>query len=409
VTTALADDRAVSHRDELLDPKAVGEVISERLARDGRPVEGCERVRATYRFGESLRVLHRVDVDGHTFHVAARTFSPDRLDGVARRVRERAVPTDPLEPVVAVPELGAVFWTFPNDRKLVSLPALPATVAAMLGRAPSLRLAAYAPEKSAAVLCADDAGRPLAYAKLYADGAGATAARLHTELAGSLAGSAAAPRLPGILGYSISTRTLVVEPVEGVPVSDRDHFRAFGAALATVHGLAAPPGLARFERLLPPRLQRAARLVGAARPDVAGAARGLAERLVRSRGRSSEEPSVLHGDVHPKNALVDDGRITLIDLDQLAAGPAAEELGSALARLEYRHVTTGLDDGLADALLDGYAAVRDLPSPQALAWSTAAALLSERALRSVSRVRPEGLESLDALLVRAETILDEAP
>jgi hypothetical protein len=402
VTPPLAHDPAVRHRDALLDPGAVADVIAERLVCNGGAVVGCERVRATYRYGDSLRVLHRVEVDGDTFHVAARTFPPGRLNRLERQLLERAVATDPLRPAAAVRELGALFWTFPNDRKLASLPELPATVADILGRPASLRLAAYAPEKSAVVLCADDSDTPLAYAKLYADETGARAPQLHAHLAAGLARTTAAPRLPQAIGYS--ARTLVVEPADGVPVAETEGFRAFGAALATLHGLVAPPGLPRFERLLPGRLERAARLVGAARPDVREAARGLAQTLVGADGGGGGS-SVLHGDVHPKNALAADGRITLIDLDQLAAGRPAEELGSALAGLEYRRLTVRADGTLGDALLDGYASVRSLPSSRALAWSTAAALLSERALRAVARIRPEGLHSLEALIARADELL----
>jgi Ser/Thr protein kinase RdoA (MazF antagonist) len=252
------------------------------------------------------------------------------------------------------------------------------------------------------VLFADDWDRPLAYAKLYADETGARAPQLHAHLAAGLARTTAAPRLPQAIGYS--ARTLVVEPADGVPVAETEGFRAFGAALATLHGLVAPPGLPRFERLLPGRLERAARLVGAARPDVSEAARGLAQTLVGADGGGGGS-SVLHGDVHPKNALAADGRITLIDLDQLAAGRPAEELGSALAGLEYRRLTVRADGALGDALLDGYASVRSLPSSRALAWSTAAALLSERALRAVARIRPEGLHSLEELIARADELL----
>jgi Ser/Thr protein kinase RdoA (MazF antagonist) len=111
--------------------------------------------------------------------------------------------------------------------------------------------------------------------------------------------------------------------------------------------------------------------------------------------------------VHPKNALLGDGEIALIDLDQVAAGPPAAELGSALAGLEYRRVAEGADDPLGDALLAGYATVRPLPPSRAIVWQTAAALLVERAVRTVSRVRPEGLERLRELLERSHAILGE--
>ena len=57
------------------------------------------------------------------------------------------------------------------------------------------------------------------------------------------------------------------------------------------------------------------------------------------------------------------------------------------------------------ALLDGYAAVRDLPARDELDWHVAAALLTERALRAVNRIRPDGLVHLGAVLADARAVL----
>ena len=45
--------------------------------------------------------------------------------------------------------------------------------------------------------------------------------------------------------------------------------------------------------------------------------------------------------------------------------------------------------------------MREPPSARSLAWHTAAALLAERALRAVTRVRPDGLERLDEIIAAA--------
>src|SRR4051795_12042309 len=60
---------------------------------------------------------------------------------------------------------------------------------------------------------------------------------------------------------------------------------------------------------------------------------------------------------------------------------------------------------LQRALLDGYASLRELPDAHALHWHVAAAMLSERALRSVNRIRPEGLVHLGAVLADARASL----
>jgi len=406
--TALAPDPAVPRRDALLDEDTVAAVIASRLVQDGAELRRCERVRATYRFGDGLRVLHRVEVEGRAFPVGARTFPPERLERMHAAGLAEAVPTEPLRPVAASPELGALLWTFPNDRKLAPVRELPAVIEELLGMRPaSTALVAYAPEKSATVACLGADGAPVAYAKTHAPDSGVADAAIQAALAEQAAGDAVPLRLPGVLGHSDAARTLVVEPLAGAPVTDPAGFRAFGAGLAALHELDPPAGLPTFARFQPERIGRAARSIERARPDVGGAAHALAAALLARLPRD-DDVCVLHGDVHPKNALLGDEGIGLIDLDQVAAGPSAADLGSALAGLEYRRLAEGADDDSSAALLAGYATVRPLPARGSIAWHTAAALLAERALRSVTRVRPEGLRRLRELLERGQAILGEA-
>jgi hypothetical protein len=62
--------------------------------------------------------------------------------------------------------------------------------------------------------------------------------------------------------------------------------------------------------------------------------------------------------------------------------------------------------GLSRALLSGYAELQATPDAAAIRAHTAAALLAERSLRVVTRVRPEGLQRLPALLAAAREALE---
>src|SRR5262249_47394971 len=154
-----------------------------------------------------------------------------------------------------------------------------------------------------------------------------------------------------------------------------------------------------------------AELIGRARPDVSVAAGRLAEELTADVPPEGETVC-LHGDVHPKNALTQGRRIALIDLDQAGLGPAAADLGSALAGPRYNHPVAdeaARGERVQQALLDGYADGRELPDEDELRWHVAAALLSERALRAVNRVRPDGLAHLGAVLSDARAALRGEP
>jgi aminoglycoside phosphotransferase len=419
-TVALAPDPAVPGRDVLLDAGEMADRLSLLMGADGPvDVDRYDRGRVKYRVGGSLRVVHEIEVAGRRRIVASRTFRGGRAEEVYERALQTARPVGPLRGVAYDPELDAVFWTFPNDRKIATLAALvPGTdvVSRLLGR-PVARtlLAAYAPEKAATAACFDDlAGRPVAYAKVFADDAELAASlRAHAAVFDALGTGSSALRVPAVLGWSDEERILVVEAVEGRRVDTLrgpehvEAMRRFGAALATLHTLPVPAGVEPFRRLEPARQAPAAELIGLARPDVAAAAARLADELVAD-APAPAEPVCLHGDVHLKNGLMQARRIALIDLDQVGTGPAAADLGSAMAGIRFHSLVadeTARGARLQRALLDGYASLRELPDAHALRWHVAAAMLSERALRSVNRIRPEGLVHLGAVLADARASL----
>lgn len=421
-TVALAPDPRLPQRDLLLDEREVARRLSASLGLRGRlQVNACERVRAKYRVGQSLRVLHRVRVEGRDYTIAARTFNAGESRRAYERAAHSAVECAPLRAVLRDAELETIFWTFPNDRKLAGLDVLrevPPELARLF--APEWthsRVVAYAPEKCATAQCLDEGSRVVAYAKVYAGDEGRQVFRTYRELGRRLKSGSATLMLPRALAYDDARRTLLLEPVEGSRVADLDAeelprgYRQLGAALAALHNLRAPEGLHAFERLTPARVRRAACVIGAVRPDVRREAPALAAELERRYETNAAPRVCLHGDVHPKNFIARGGALALIDLDQCAVGDAAADLGSLLASLTYADITSGASQPsaktLGEAFLSGYASARVLPSSCSLRLHTAAALLAERSLRAVNRVRPEGLARLRELLAAASDVLRE--
>lgn len=420
----MAPDPRLPQRDLLLDEREVARRLSASLGLKGRlAVSACERVRTKYRVGDSLRVLHRVRVEGRDYTVAARAFAA----GCSRRAYERAarsaVECAPLRAVLHDAEIETVFWTFPNDRRLTGLRALreaSAGLARMTEPAwTHTRVVAYAPEKCATAQCLDEESRVVAYAKVYAGDEGRRIFKTYLALGRQLKPEpgGAALMLPRALAYDDTHRTLLLEPVEGQRIADlgaeelpRGYYR-LGAVLAALHSLRVPEGLPAFERLTPARVKQAGLLVGTARPDLRQEACDLAEALSGGYERRPEPRVCLHGDVHPKNAVARGDSFTLIDLDQCGAGDPAADLGSLLAGLAYADITGGAapssSRALGEAFLSGYESVRTLPPPHSIRWHTAAALLAERTLRAVNRVRPEGLACLRELLAAASEVLRE--
>jgi aminoglycoside phosphotransferase (APT) family kinase protein len=416
----LAGDVLLPQRDLLLNARDVTRRLSSLLgARRPIAIDTCERVRVKYRFGESLRVLYRIIAAGRPYIVAARAFPAGR----SGRAYERAVGiaptcTGPLRAVALDAELDTVFWTFPNDRRIDGLRTLtdiPAELTEIVPGWTRSHVVAYAPEKCATAQCLDAASKVLAYAKVYAGGEGRRVFSLYEALKRNLPPRATGLSLPRALSYAETHRVLLLEAIEGERIAELDGaallkgYSRFGAALATLHGLALPDGLHAFKRLDVEHICHAALVIGQARPDVRRVAIDLAAALTLSHNSLDEPRVCLHGDVHAKNGLLSGDRFTLIDLDQAATGHPAADLGSLLASLTYSRFTGQLDPSqereMAHAFLNGYAAVRSLPAPDSLRWHIAAALLAERAVRAVNRVRIEGLNCLGELLDEAQKIL----
>ena len=399
----LAPDPDLPQRDLLLDDQQMAARLSWLVG--AGQIDGWEKQRIKYRIGESLRVLYRLCVNGRVHLIATKAFAESYAPGVGRFSEHRSAQFYDAN-------IRAAFWTFPNDRKIKHLSLLhaqPQTLSSVLaGNWHKSECVAYVPEKCATVRCLDREGQIIAYAKMYAAEEVQSLRQTYLQLA------SACRHVVKPLEYSEPHQLLLLEAVAGCRICDLtdknlgDGFAGLAQALASLHSVPILPQLPRFRRHDPERLRKCARIIGSARRDVASVVNDLNDQLHSN--FPAEEPLVcLHGDVHPKNGIALNGLVTLIDLDQCGAGPAAADLGSMLALLHYNWriglITRRKERELASAFLDAYRSSRQLPAQSSLNWHTAAALLSERALRSVNRIRPEGLYRLAQLLNDAREIL----
>ena len=159
---ALAPDPALPARDALLDEGLMGEPL-RRLGADGdADISRCTLVRVNYQVGKSLRALFRIAVAGTEHIVAVRMVRTGRSADLYVQAAKCERPSARLRGIVHLPELECVAWVFPNDRKIATLTPLlegsaPMACGPMVLRR-QVRVAAYAPEKSATLAYVDDAG-----------------------------------------------------------------------------------------------------------------------------------------------------------------------------------------------------------------------------------------------------------
>ncbi len=418
-TPALAPDRLLPQRDELLDPSAVTARLSELGLLNG-PVVGASLIRAKYRLGESLRVVWRLRCSGG-----------DPLIVTARAYAEGAGPSSLAAPAasdnrfgVPDPRWRARWWVFPHDRRLPQAARLTTADPALaeqlgLGNWVASEVAEYAPERSLTVRALAADGAAVAYLKAYAPGTvdvDRLAARY--ELVSRWFARRPGLATPEVLGSApgvLALQALAGRPWAAADDAGNHHLHRLGQAIAHLHELpvAATAGLcSTFSRLRADRIVTSAELVAKARPDVAEAVTAVARRLAIRPAAS--EIVLLHGDCHPGNAILGSGPppvpIGLIDLDQAGLGQPACDVASLLATIQLGTLMDEHDAStaasLSAAFLDGYRQRRELPAATNLRWHLAAALLVERAIRAVNRVHTARLAHLPAIIDLATTVLD---
>ncbi|MDW3177442.1 MAG: aminoglycoside phosphotransferase family protein [Acidimicrobiia bacterium] len=383
--TGFAHDPALPTRDLVLDTNHMREEFCEVF---DTSFETCERVRTKYRVSESLRATYRLEAEGAETIVSLRCHAIGSSPGPSHSAKR-------------LPRFNALAWTFPDDRKLDTLrhfvheQALRGRVAGLV--IDEIERVSYAPEKAATFRCFHD-GRTIGYAKIYRDDDHRLSADKYRHLQPLLLANGV--RAPELIWTDDTLRQVMISPVAGSTIAERyeaGDWHLLGVGLARLHRIPAPEFLGPFQRVARGWLKTAIEVIGAARPDVRELLDELGSVLEETRVTNVGLPSVLlHGDVHAKNVLIDErGQLGFIDLDQASSGPAMAELGSLVAALR---LDTSLDTAQrADAerqLLAGYTQEdSDLYSPS-LAWHIAAAIVGERLLRAVNRVRIETLRDL---------------
>jgi hypothetical protein len=422
-------DLALPHLAQALDVVAMGEVFGDAVRMHGAHVESCRAEHIKYRPSRNCSLAYRLQLrdtaTNRVFEqrVVARLCSSD--DAVRRAARASAVvlAASPAGPALRLfPALDMLTWWWPNDPKLAAprvladaralrelvLPEVVAALSAGRGTLADyhVEIAQYVPEHR---LCArvdlywHDHGEQVTqtvYAKASREPDGAAAHAILRDLQASEAWRGGRLRTPRAVLWQPRFDLQWQQAVPGHALQDLSLAEAerlavpLGTQLAALHGTAV-----QISRTLTPQSART-RLVEACEilACVLPGSRGTLQRTVAILstwldGLAGAPAVTLHGDLHPRNILVDGGQLAFIDLDGLQRGPAVLELGGWIAGSMYRAL---LDDAAPtresaawQALLDAYAGAGGaMPGPHDLALTTAWNLLCERAWRCVVNLKP---------------------
>jgi Ser/Thr protein kinase RdoA (MazF antagonist) len=144
---------------------------------------------------------------------------------------------------------------------------------------------------------------------------------------------------------------------------EADDLVRVGEALAELHGQKPRPEFRLLGRHVD-RLGAIGDYLARLLPELQSDLVTLGGSLTRNLGDTNAKV-LTHGDLHPHQILLDDGRVSLIDLDRLSLADGRFDLGNLLAHLEFERFAAG--DGVdmkwaAEALLDGYARRAGIPA-----------------------------------------------
>jgi hypothetical protein len=447
-TPALPADPMLPQLAQALDPLTMAQVFGAELG--GLTVQGCEIDSVKYRPRRNGSVLYRLLLrderrgaqrGAFEQRIAVRVCSGgDSAQRHRKACARRTAPSAAGPALSHWPALDMVAHWLPNDAKLDALAllcdddalrrrSLGEVVSALTGGRGRLvdhrtRIVQVVPELR---VCArvelylqDEAGAPATQHTLYAkadiERSGAATHAVMRALRSSAAQADRRLCTPEPLLWQVSTglhwqlaepgvALQDAAPLIGVAASAR-----VGAQLAALHATAAPTPHTLDIDTLRAQTRRAAELLTLVEPAWQPLIARLVQRLETGAAALAREGAVtLHGDLHPRNILVDGARLAFIDLDSVHAGPAVIELGGWVADMLYRAVLDGMPLQrtapswraflAAHAEASGHAADESL-----LAWSAAHHLLCKRAYRGVANLKPGRFEAIPTLLALADAI-----
>ena len=216
------------------------------------------------------------------------------------------------------------------------------------------------------VLRADAPKGPCAILKLHAREQDYTRALAGAKRAAKLGG-------PALIGTSRKYRAIATAWTSGdvlKPNAAPRDFMLAGAALAHHHTTAKGEKLSGWSATL---TAKATAAVTTLLPDLAAKVHEVAEHLP---ALPNDAPVPIHGDFSADQVVRGKTGVTILDWDRAARGPAARDLGSALAQLDLDAIRGIATQDACAALLEGYGAMRPLPNDDAINSHRAHALLA---------------------------------
>lgn len=413
-------------------------------------IQHCDILQARYKRERYCMVSYRLTIEDRQSGqiqeqiVAARFFPTDESISRFTKAKDLALAIPKFgKPIIHVPTLEMVAWAFPNDRKIRFLPDLvndhflkenvvPRLVSEHCGSGWNMRdlnhqIVHYVAEHTCTtkvdVELTNEKTRETksmtVYGKTYYNEEGVAACQHMSQLWNCPARQCGQFEMAKPLWYDEAHRTLWQLGLAGQTVnqysfksSELQHLmKQVAESVAALHKTALPCARKLGLEDLLSVINNTQEVLKGIEPESQELLANIVTRLkAESPNLDTKTTATLHGDLHLKNCFFTSGSVALIDLDNLCAGYPLQDIGSFLASLYNRGMLEDIPCHVMEPIVDSFVETYAQRVPWAvlesdLAWFTAAALLTERAVRSITRLKEGKLDRIQDVLMLADRII----
>jgi len=408
-------------------------------------IKSCRIEEQRYKPGKNCVIVYHLQVfnvetgSRQDKIVCARLCKKGRgLSELKRAKRKNLYVIDGMRPVVYLPDLEMVVWSFPNDRKLTGLPKmldLPSLydllpqrlIPLVLKQTNRLRklkteIVHYLPERSCMIRYKLEVeNQPSGamssvtiYGKVFPDDSGEETYRTMCQLSKQMTPL----KIAKPLGYDPELRALWQSEVPGSPIvaemiKDPSYFKTMeeiAVSVATFHRTTVESHrhfkLANITSLL----QETVDIVLECCPQLTDRLRFLVSALLAQSeeiGRSPSRTTPIHRDLKLGNFLIHEGEVGLIDMDCVCLGDPLSDMGSFIANFYLNGLYVECSESRMRAFVDLFCRtyseqVEWRVSQKSLRWYISASFVYEVLRRSIRQWNVRRLKYLDQYLDLSE-------
>ena len=413
-------------------------------------VRQCKIIQIRYKPAASCMVSYRLDIEDTSTGergehiVCGRAFPAGCSQSQWEKAGAGALVQPRFgKPLIHFPELEMVLWSFPNDRKMHTLPATMQLAHSTSGRLSQWflahlgaewqvvnthsRVVHYVGEHTCTVQTTleavhhpDNSHRIMTiYGKTYYNDEGAQTDRIMRQLWNSWLRRSGQLRMAQPLWYDARLKMLWQLGIPGTTLehcaiesSESISFLLTEAAqaVAALHTTSLSKIRSVTVADLVNNLEAVGSMLNRFRPSCRPILVPLLSRLTaQAEMIKAQGTATLHGDLHLKNLFLTNGKIALIDLDNVCEGPPGWDIGSFIAGLltgtiAKRSSLSQIANHVHMFLEHYHQSVAWKVDQPVVAWFTAVALVIERSHRCITRLKDNQQGQVEALLKLAGQI-----